>query len=101
MINDIWIQEPIPVCPGDKVWVYVQVYAENELERVELWFRYPAGSGNWWSAEMPVFDDQTYWSYLQAEEEPGTEFFIHAEDVYGNSAKSGVQVYAVEPCSIQ
>jgi hypothetical protein len=101
VIGDIWIQEPLgpdPVCPGDKVWVYAQVSDVSGL-RVEIWTRYPAGSGDWTSEEMSAFDDQTYWHRLTAQEEPGTEFFIYAENEYGNSAMSDVQVYAVEPCA--
>ncbi len=100
VIGDIWI-EPVfdePVCPDDKVYVYVQVSDESGLGRVEIWARYPAGSGDWMPAEMWAVDDQTYQHPLTAHEEPGTEFYIYAEDVDGNSAKSGVQVYAVQPC---
>jgi len=100
VIGDIWI-EPMfeePVCPEDKVYVYVQVSDESGLGRVEIQARYPAGSGSWVPAEMWAVDDQTYQHPLTAHEEPGTEFYIYAEDVDGNSAQSGVQVYAVEPC---
>jgi hypothetical protein len=88
-----------PVCPEDKVWVYAQVSTENELEKVEIRARYPAGSGDWNPGDMEPLDDQTYRHPLKAYEEPGTEFFIRAEDVDGNSAKSDVQVYQVEPCA--
>jgi hypothetical protein len=98
VIGDIWIQEPLgPVCPGAKVWVYAQVSDESGL-RVEIWSRYPAGSGDWWAEEMSAVDDQTYQNRLTAQEEPGTEFFIYAENEYGNSAMSDVRVYGVEPC---
>jgi hypothetical protein len=49
---------------------------------------------------MWAVDDQTYQHRLTAQEEPGTEFFIYAENEYGNSAKSDVQVYSVDPCPV-
>jgi hypothetical protein len=100
VIGDIWIEPVVgeSVCPEDKVYVYVRVSDEIGLGRVEIRARYPAGSGSWVPAEMWAVDDQTYQHPLTAHAEPGTEFYIYAEDPYGDSAKSGVQVYAVEPC---
>jgi hypothetical protein len=60
--------------------------------------RYPAGSGDWQLNEMFRLGGQTYWHPMTAHEDPGTELYIYAEDVYGNSAQSDVQLYAVEPC---
>jgi hypothetical protein len=100
VISEVWI-EPMfsePVCPEDKVWVYVQLSDESGLGRVEIRARYPAGSGDWSPGEMEPLDDQTYQHPLKAHEEPGTEFYIYAEDVDKHSTESGVQVYAVEPC---
>jgi hypothetical protein len=110
VIGDIWIEPmapdvgptaaPGPICPWDKMWVYAQVSdpCGQELARVEIRARYPAGSGDWLPSAMFPLDAGTYRHPLTAHEAPGTEFYIYAEDGYGNAAQSDVQVYAVEPC---
>jgi hypothetical protein len=97
-IDGVWIEpmEGEVVCPGDEVWVYAQVFDASGLSRVELVGRPP--EGYWASTTMGTIDDQTYRSSMTAHEQPGSEYYVYAEDLYGNSQTSALQVYEVEPC---
>ncbi len=99
IVEDVWIppDEEQVICPGDEVMVYAMVLDDSGLARVELVSRPPGGY--WTSASMEVIDDQTYRGPLLAAEKPGTEFYIYAEDVYGNAATSIQYSYAVPPCA--
>ena len=113
-IEKVWIEPFVPdvgptpepgqpVCPGSKVWVYTHLFdpCGEPLSRVELWARYPAGgTGDWLPVEMFPVDPWTYRHPMTAHEPPGTEYYVYAEDGYGNPARSAVQVYFVEPCPV-
>jgi hypothetical protein len=97
-IESVWIEpmEGEVVCPGDEVWVYAQVFDASGLSRVEFVSRPP--DGFWSSMTTETIDDQTYRSSMTAHEQPGSEYYVYAEDLYGNAQTSAVQVYGVEPC---
>ena len=92
--GEIWIGTlEEPTCPGDDVVVYANVFDSSGLSRVEFVSRPPGGY--WSSMTMETIDDQTYSYEMTAYADPGTSFYIYAEDVYGNSSTSSMQVYAV------
>jgi hypothetical protein len=98
IIESVWIEpvEDEPICPGDKVWVYAWVFDESGLDRVDLVSSPPYESQA--QSPMEVVDDQTYRYPMIAYEEPGTAFYVYAEDVHGNPASSDPESYVVAPC---
>jgi hypothetical protein len=111
VIHSIWVEpfapdvgatpEPtLSVCPGDKMWVYVQASGAcgETPERVEMHGEYPAGSGEWTTLEMFYVDGETYRHPLTAHEDPGTAFYIYVQDAYGNWVESDTQIFVVDPC---
>jgi hypothetical protein len=98
VIESVWAppDETEVTCPGDQAEVYAQILDDSELSQVELISRPPEGF--WFSTEMERIDDQTYRQALTVYEEPGTDFYVYAEDVYGNWATSDQYAYAVAPC---
>jgi hypothetical protein len=95
-IRDVWV-EPVlggPVCPGDKVIVYVEIISESGLRQVEMQARL-AGTEEWDILEMRAIDDQTYEHQLTAQVEPGTEFLIRAVDAYDNAVESSIRAFMV------
>jgi hypothetical protein len=95
-IRDVWVESVLgeSICPGDKVMVYVEIVSESGLQQVEMRARL-AGAEGWDLLEMRAIDDQTYEHQLTAQEEPGTEFFIRAMDMYDNAVESGMMAFMV------
>jgi hypothetical protein len=98
IIEEVWV-EPVEegiVCPGNEVLVYASILAEVPLTSVQLWTRPP--DEPWQQMEMEQLDDQTYRQFMVARLDPGTAYFVHAEDEAGGMAKSEEQVYKVGHC---
>jgi hypothetical protein len=86
-----------PICPGGTAELYVRVLDGSELQRVELRTRYPPGAGDWVPDRMEAAGND-YHHPLPARVQPGTEYYVYAEDVYGNWSTSPPGTYTVEPC---
>ena len=87
-----------PVCPGGTAEAYVRVLDGSDLVRVELRTRYPPGSGDWLPDGMEAASGNIYHYPLPARDEPGTEYYVYAEDVNGNWSESPPAIYLAEPC---
>jgi hypothetical protein len=87
-----------PVCPGGTAEAYVRVLDGSDLVRVELRTRYPPGAGDWLPERMQAASGSIYYHSLPAHEQPGTEYYVYAEDVNGNWSETSPQVYVAEPC---
>jgi len=87
-----------PVCPGGTAEAYVRVLDGSDLLRVELRTRYPPGAGDWLPDAMELASGNIYHYPLPVYDEPGTEYYVYAEDLNGSWSESPPRVYLAEPC---
>ncbi|HSJ59255.1 MAG TPA: hypothetical protein VLC95_18865, partial [Anaerolineae bacterium] len=88
--------DPYETCPGDPIYLYVSVFDDQPLARVELRSRPPGGQ--WTSSSMAQVDETTYVAQAVAYESPGLEYVFYAEDERGSWNETESYYLAAEPC---